>query len=111
MRTLVEIISPNITTSTQVVYTVSAGQRLVITDVISTSVCGLRHIYRNGVEVSRADQYSTTGLPTTSGHSYQSGIEFGEGQTVAVGIDSSVGIVAPCSFPAFFELRGYLEAL
>jgi hypothetical protein len=97
----VEIVSPSVTVPDLPVYTVPAGHRLIITDVLTSSNCSPRHIYRDASEVSQ----HRNNVGNTVNHTYQSGIEFREGQTVRAGVD------AGCGFPAFFELRGYLEPL
>lgn len=97
-RTLVEIVSPNVAVSNLVVYTVPAGQRLVITDVIVGSDWGIGYIYRDTSLISKIQ----FGVAYTFAHSYQSGIEFLAGQTVGVGSAAGPGL--------FFELRGYQEA-
>jgi len=98
-RTLVEIVTPDVTASNLVVYTVPAGHRLVLTDVIVTAGGGTGLIYRDSSLISKTQ----FGVQYTFAHSYQSGIEYGEGHTVSVGT-SPGGVI-------FFELRGYLEAL
>lgn len=97
-KTLVEIVGPNVPRSYTSTYTVPAGHRLILTDIIFNS-CGLTDIYQNGTVVSQIDSNPTT-MPMRR---TQTGIEFGEGHIVGVG-KKDAG-------PALFELRGYLEPL
>ena len=81
------------------VYTVPAGKRLVITDVIIGGTSGPYTIFRDGTIVSRVNMRNT--VPQYN-HSYVSGIEFQENQIVS--------IQAKSDFPdnlSDYELRGY----
>jgi hypothetical protein len=84
------------------VYTVPGGRRLVITDVIISGGSSGRHsIWRDGTIVSRVRIAPTgTGGVSPYDHSYVSGIEFQENQTVSIQ-------PPPTSIGADFELRGY----
>ena len=86
--------------STFGLFTVPAGKKLLITDIIVHSIAGaLMQILRNGTVVSRFwIQDAGTG---TFGHSYNSGIEFQDGDILGI----RVGIAATDNG---FELRGYL---
>ena len=103
-RTLVEIVGTDVPLSKTVVYTVPVGQRLVLTDTFFAG-CQVVEIYRDDVTVSRSFFSGGTAV-----RSYQSGIEFEQGQKIGV----AAGILGHVCFEIgfqFYELRGYLEAL
>ena len=102
-RESVEIVTQtsngNITNTIINVYTVPAGKRLTITDVIITYEAADNapaSIYRNGATVSKISQHFSS-----YEHSYVSGIVFTESQTVSV--STAAGGLTN------WELRGFLE--
>ena len=88
-----------VTTPTPVdLFTVPSGKRLVLTDVTVSSLLGQNaFISRSGVVVSRP--FVST---TTYSHTYRTGIQFLEGDTLTVRSGNST---------AFFELRGVMTDL
>lgn len=110
-KTLVEILRFNLNSTNTAVYTVPTAHRLVITDVIvnhnftqgRTCFLAAAHLYRNGSEASLI--YPPCGYQSGGyRQGYQSGIQFLEGQVVAIGND-------PMPYGLDWELRGYLEPL
>lgn len=101
-KELVEIIQLDVPSDTTIdIYTVPAGKKLLITDVIvHHGDSRFMEIHRNGTVVSRFRL--TTTSTTTFGHSYISGIEFQEGDIL------SVRNGAGGANQNGFELRGYL---
>ena len=97
-KTLVEFVATGLPISLSAIYTVPAGQRLILTDLFTE--CGaiggnLMFLYRNDTQVARI----------SFARSYQSGIEFREGTVVGIATASF------CGSGSFYELRGYLEPL
>jgi len=80
------------------VYTVPAGKRLVITDVIIGGTSGPHTIFRDGTIVSRVNMAKT--VPQYN-HSYVSGIEFQENQIVSIQAQPTNQYLSD------YELRGY----
>lgn len=100
-KTLFELVGPTVPSSITVLYTVPAGQRLILTDIFIQCSDTWTQIYRDSTVVSRVLRDAAVAT-----HSYQSGIEFREGTAVGIG-----GQTGPCPGQSFYELRGYLEPL
>lgn len=97
-KTLVELVFTGLPSSLTPIYTVPAGQRLILTDLFTE--CGaiggnLMFLYRNDTQVARI----------SFDRNYQSGIEFREGTVVGIATKSF------CGSGSFYELRGYMEPL
>jgi len=105
-RQLVDFFEPAVTLGTRIdLFTVPAGQRLLITDVIISALGAAvvnARILRDGVVISRLN------VPTapngTYEHSYISGIVFREDETLGI-IGGEGGSTSN------WELRGFLETL
>jgi hypothetical protein len=100
-KTLIELVGPSVPSSVTALYTVPAGQRLILTDIIISCDFVFTVIYRDSTVVSRVSR----GNSLVPMHSYQSGIEFREGTAVGIGTPGA------CTGQSFYELRGYLEPL